>query len=209
MRLTINHRGIWIPWTEANPGVRAEHEAALIRRVKSEGVNPAAAIRVAGALGGNPFGLGNDRTVTPKSRKMNLPRGLVFVDYPTIKEMAMAVDWARGGVLAVLEGPPGVIRLPLAGWAAAVGAVDALTGEPAQAVSDEVRSLFDRLVQYGNNGYGDRRGNYFVRELVPEIAADIRAAGYTNDFIASYLLAYGLDEDNEKSLRKVIGSITV
>ncbi|MFG3620371.1 hypothetical protein [Nocardia sp. NPDC047654] len=89
-----------------------------------------------------------------------------------------------------------------------MGAVDALTGEPAQAVPDEVRSLFDRLVQYGNNGYGDRRGNYFVRELVPEIAADIRATGYTNDFIASYLLAYGLTEDNEKSLRKVIGLVT-
>ncbi|MFG3620370.1 hypothetical protein [Nocardia sp. NPDC047654] len=75
--------------------------------MKSEGANAGAAIRVAGALGGNLFELGNDRTVTPKSRKMNLPHGLVYVDYPTIKEMAMAVDWAQGGFLAVLEAHPG------------------------------------------------------------------------------------------------------
>lgn len=204
MQLTIDHRGVWIPWTESNPSMRTALEAALTDRVKSEGGDPAAAIRVAESLGGSPFGLGSGRTVTPKSRKTNLPRGLVFVDYPTIKEMEMAVDRARGGILAVLEGPPGATRLPLAGWAAAVGAVDALTGTLTHAVPDEVGSLFRRLVRYGNNGYGDQRANFFVRELVPQIADGIRAAGYTNDFIASYLLAYGLSADNEKRLRKLI-----
>ncbi|MGY1901165.1 hypothetical protein [Nocardia gipuzkoensis] len=204
MRLTIEHRGVWIPWAEGHPSARAEHESALMSRVESEGGNLSDAVRVAAALGGTPFGLGDDRTVTPKSQKLHLRRGLAFVDYPTVKEMAMAVSVAKGGIVAVLEGPPASGLADLKGWASAVRAVDALSGIPAEPPTDEVLSLFEQLVQYGNNGYHDWKDNYFVRELVPQIASDIRAAGYTNDFIVSYLLAYGLDGSNEKSLRKVI-----
>jgi hypothetical protein len=202
----IEYRGIWIPWAEGNPAVRAEHEDLLIQRAKSEGANQADAIRVAEGLGGTAFGLGDDRTVTPRSRKPGLPRGLVYVDYPSVKEMSMAVDNAFEGIAAVLEGPAsGPGRVALDGWAAAVGAVDALTGETAQPVPEEIRSQFGLLVQYGNNGYADRKGNYFVRERVPRIAAEIRAAGYTDDFIVSYLIAYGLTDSDEDDLRKAIG----
>lgn len=204
MQLTIDHRGVWIPWAEENPKARSAHEAALIAAAEAAGGTTRTAVRVAGALGGVRFGLDDHRTVTPRSRKPDLPRGMAFVDYPTTKEMALAVDWAAGGVLAVLEGRPGVSRPALSGWAMAVGATNALTGEVADPLPDDIRTAFGSLVQYGNNGYGDARGNYFVRELVPQIAAEIRAAGYTDEFIVGYLIAYGLDEGNERNLRQVI-----
>ncbi|RMI33582.1 hypothetical protein EBN03_10795 [Nocardia stercoris] len=128
----------------------------------------------------------------------------MFCDYPTIKEMAMAVEEARSGVVAVLEGPPSIIRVPLAGWAAAVGAVDALTGTPAEPVPDEIRSRFEQLALYGNNGYHRGAGEN-VQVMVPTIAREIREAGFDDDFIVSYLLAYGLSADDVAGLRKMIG----
>jgi hypothetical protein len=100
------------------------------------------------------------------------------------------------------RGEPGTGRWPP--WAA-VGS--SRVGPLKTAGISIVRWLpFAHAVQHGAQLSDDRSSNYFVRERVPQIATDIRAAGYTNDFIVNYLLAYGLNDRNEDNLRKVIAT---
>lgn len=204
MHLEIDHQGVWIPWEDGNGARRTAHEQALIERVRLIRGDLRNAVRVAETLGGTAFGLNNDRTATPRS-DAKVPRGgPVFVDYPTVKEMGMAVARARGTILAVLEGTGG-FKANLGGWAAAVGAINAITGEPTPSPPEEIRTLLEQIAHNGNNGFHDSKYNSGVRVVVPSLARDLWAAGYTTDFIVSYMFAYGLDKDSEKSLRKVIG----
>ncbi len=202
MQLNVEHAGVWIPWVDKYRE-KGSHEEALLEQVAVGGWPMKDAVLVGEGLGPDRFGLfGRERMVGPKSKtRFTLPYGVpVFADYPQAKGFEMAVERARGSVLAVLEGP----GLELSGWAAAVGAVDALTGEPAPPLPDVITKNFDRLLSAGYNSFTGAKYNSTTRIIVPEIAAEIRAAGYSNDFIVSYLMAAGLSKDGADNLRKLI-----
>ncbi|WP_405137925.1 hypothetical protein [Nocardia sp. NBC_01388] len=200
MQSTISYRGIWIPWSEDNPNRRAAHEQILRTAVHTSGADMASAYRVASRYDHSiVFGLGDDKTSTPVSPRSIPPGSPIFVDSQTATEMAMAVSAVRHGVVAVLAGD----MLDLSGWAKAVKATNALTGQTEDPVSPEVHDMLDRIATLGSTDFRDR-SNESVRASVPRLTDEIRSAGYTTDFIVSYLYAYGLDPENERKLRKLI-----
>ncbi|MGV9868939.1 hypothetical protein [Rhodococcus koreensis] len=198
MQLTIDHQSVWVPWLD---GPRKLHgdEAMLVSQVEELGFEPQDGVLVLNAHGDDPFGLfGRERTITPRSDIA--PRGgPVFAHYPDQVAMVTAISRARGAVLAVMEG----LQMNLRGWAAATGAIDARTGVATTGVPADVRRLLERIMFYGNNGYGGAKHSP-AGSMVPGIAGDIGAAGYSNDFIVSYLYAAGLDRHSEKNLRALI-----
>ncbi|ROT25873.1 hypothetical protein EF879_26385 [Micromonospora sp. HM5-17] len=107
-----------------------------------------------------------------------------------------AANLARNSSLCVIE----TKAEPLSGWAAVTGAVNLLTGKPAS-LDEAVATHLDRLVFYGNNGYGDN----FAKQHARRILDDLAAAGVTDrDFIVSALAARGISLYGQKNIGKLI-----
>lgn len=75
----------------------------------------------------------------------------------------------KGRSLAVVQ----TVSFPLAGWAAWLGARNLLTEEPTPPLTGSVKDAVDRLVFYGNNGFGDNFGQSQARSIL----ADLKSAG--------------------------------
>jgi hypothetical protein len=89
----------------------------------------------------------------------------------------------------------------LPGWAAAVAAVDLLSGEAVAVPGPNVESLLDDLDFAGNNGWFDAPGKRDALRLLKELA-DI---GTAPGFIIGAMLATGHTKDSLKHLRKLAG----
>ena len=92
-----------------------------------------------------------------------------------------AQGFARGSSLCATEWP----GAPLAGWAAARGALNLQTGETTSPPSDAAVELLDHLRMVGNNGWGDVCGKRDARQLLPKLHA--AAPELTADYVTSYL----------------------
>lgn len=79
--------------------------------------------------------------------------GPVLAFLPDYRAMELAVLYARGSSLAVVEFPTD----RLTGWAIETGAVNLLTGQPTpDHRTERQREALDRIHAYGNNGWGGR-----------------------------------------------------
>ncbi|BBU24069.1 hypothetical protein PFJ02_19830 [Mycobacterium xenopi] len=89
------------------------------------------------------------------------------------------------------------------GRAAATNALNLDTNERHPGVPDEIRKALEDLERSGDNGYARAREPYSAA-LCFETYATLMAAGYTMDFVASYLVALGGYADGiDCDLRKI------
>jgi len=119
---------------------------------------------------------------------------LAFVpDMPTLQ---FAADLARGSSLCAIETQSNPVR----GWAAVTGAVNLLTSEQTK-LDEALAELLDRLVFYGNNGYGDGWGKQNARRILD----DMRAAGMADrDFLIAALAARDISLNGQRNIGKLI-----
>jgi hypothetical protein len=121
--------------------------------------------------------------------------GPVLVYYPDYRLLDLAMDRARGAALCVLA----YADQPLAGWAAATGAVNLATGEAVPPLDDGVVQLFRSLRLSGNNGWTDDYATRMARHFLAELQTAV--PGLTADYVASYVLA--LDHGSTEGIERL------
>ncbi|NRQ32106.1 hypothetical protein HII36_09680 [Nonomuraea sp. NN258] len=139
---------------------------------------------------------------TPRSRDLTRGRGAVLAYVPTLEALEMAVRVARGSSLCVVEG----FAQPMAGWAVAVGAEDLTlpaVGTAAPLNSVLVEAL-ERLVSYGNNGWGDQ----FGKQQAQRVLADLSREWRNPEFIAGYVIGKGRSARGAKNLQAIIRKLS-
>ncbi|MGC5010126.1 hypothetical protein ACLQ2R_05120 [Streptosporangium sp. DT93] len=111
--------------------------------------------------------------------------GPVLVYAPDFETLDLAVGYARGSCLAVIE----TRATPLIGWAMEARAVNLLTGEvTADTRTDSQRETLERVRVNGNNGWTRGFGqNQTMRILQGTYGRD----GLTKDIILGTMLAKG------------------
>jgi hypothetical protein len=112
--------------------------------------------------------------------------GPVLAFLPDLRLLDRAIRLADQQVLGVVEHAPGRME----GWAAATKALNLITGERHPGVPEEIGQALADLYQAGYNGYSRDRESFFAHKYFPPIDK-LMAAGYTYEFVASYLVALG------------------
>ena len=116
---------------------------------------------------------------------------------PTYQELQFAVGLAHDSSIAVVES----IATPLRGWAAWLGALNLVTGEPTPALEERIGKAVDRLCSYGNNAFADP----FENQRAWLILNDLRGGGHLDrDLLLGAMLAAGVSARGIKNLARLI-----
>jgi hypothetical protein len=91
----------------------------------------------------------------------------------------------------------------MSGWAAATGAMNLATGEHHARVSDDVREILMDLKREGNNGYPTPKKGTAYKTMIGLHISELKARGYTGDFVAGYLVGSGLRGDSGENLKRI------
>jgi hypothetical protein len=123
--------------------------------------------------------------------------GPVVAAWPTEETLAHCVRRANNSSLVVLEWgkSPAVL-----GWATAVQAFNAEAGEPTPPLPSKLHDVFaDMLFRDDYLSEGAKAGRH--REITQGHLRELKAAGLTQDFIVTYLIALGF-HGNMRRLRE-------
>ncbi|GAA4973254.1 hypothetical protein [Actinoplanes utahensis] len=192
----------WIPDADENLPRWDELEQTAVRWIEkqaaADGTTPVVFYNAAKSHGGpGPVSrlAGRYRFTYPLDRRQL--HGAVLAFHPDARSLRQAADLARGTALVVLESA----MTPLAGWAAATGAVD-LSGvfpEPPP-LAAEARKALDRALFSGghNNWTGSHERDHARRAL-----HDVMRSGLIDlDTAVGYVLGHaGVSELGAKNLR--------
>lgn len=143
------------------------------------------------------FAAQNEGTTRRGSAPHRTAPGPVLAHSLLLDDLDYAEHLARGSSLCATEWPD----VPLAGWAAARGALNLVTGEITPRPAADVVVLLDHLHFAGNNGWSDRPGKRDAERLLREL----RAAA--PDLDARYLVSYqfGLGDVSADSAKRLLG----
>lgn len=135
---------------------------------------------------------------TPRSKQASSFRRPALAFVPDYETMELAMRYANGSSLAVIE----TRTSPLIGWAMEMKALDLVTSEVTPDTRSEYeRDELERLHFYGNNGwssgFGKDQGTRILRDL-------IRESDTTPAVILGYMLAKGHSSDAITGLAKLI-----
>ena len=123
--------------------------------------------------------------------------GPVLALAPTLELLADAVGLADGNALGVVEHVSGEV----AGWAAAVGAIDLTTGAPAPEVNPALREAFESIHDAGNNGYSVSDSS--LRQRIDEDLTLLVQEGVSFTFLAGYLVGLGAGGHRLDGLKRI------
>lgn len=144
--------------------------------------------------------VGRSLHTTPRSRSVSIGAGPVLAYVPYGRELAYAVSLARATSLCVVE----TVSFPVRGWAAAVAAINLLTGEPTPPPDAEVKEELDHLVFNGNNGYGDQYGKRDALSILRGLAG---RPDYDAAFIVGYLAGHGISDNGLANIARIIAKV--
>lgn len=203
MEYKPKHHGIWVPSDASSDlEVACSAVAQVLRGADNWGwrLTVAHGVRNVSYQPSVEAFASNGNILTPMnaSRRQIKTGGPVLAFVPDDKTLALAVGHCSGQVLGVVEYAVPSMR----GWAAAVGAVNVLTGEKEPGVDDSTRQSFDELIGIGYKGYS-KRDRYVMAVARPAIEK-LTADGYDADFIVSYGIACGLHDSQAKELRALL-----
>lgn len=198
-----SHAFAWIP-PSAGHAIRLEDAAAVAMQWAEEwaAVRGLSAVLVTDLKGeyahAAPFTHYAGRHITPRSSRLAVKPGAVIAHNPTYTALELAMTTAREVPLAVV----GLLPAPwwLDGWAAAVGALDLLTGE-VTALDPRLIEPLESILFYGNNGYPRGWGRDGAQRALDEI----RDAGLLDhDMIVSALAGLGMPARHQDVISKMI-----
>jgi hypothetical protein len=164
------HAFAWIP-PSAGTSITLEDAAAVAMEwVEQQAVGGLPAVLVTDLKGeyahAAPFTRYTGRHITPRSSRLTVEPGAVIAHNPTYTALELAMTTAREIPLAVV----GLLPAPwwLDGWAAAVGALDLITGE-VTALDPRLDEPLQSILFYGNNGYARGWGRDGAQRALDEI----------------------------------------
>lgn len=131
-----------------------------------------------------------------RASRDRIPRGTlgVLAYVPTFDELEFATGLARGGSLVAVEG----FGEKLVGWARWHRALDLVSGQAADPLSDEFVEVVNRVKFYGNNGF--TRG--FGRDQALRVLRDVPADAH--ELLLGALLAAGQGSTGVKRLSELL-----
>ncbi|VEG57139.1 Uncharacterised protein [Mycolicibacterium aurum] len=129
------------------------------------------------------------------------PGGPVLVLETDLKMLELGIKLADGRILGVTEHIPGT----LAGWAAATGALDLMTGERDRGVPGDHHEILMDLKREGNNGYPTLKKSSAYATMTKVHIGKLKERGYDAAFVAGYLVASGIFASSAENLKKIYG----
>ncbi|ORA70446.1 hypothetical protein BST25_18945 [Mycobacterium heidelbergense] len=127
-----------------------------------------------------------NKNVGSRKGKHGESGGPVLAFVPDLEILERAIRLADRQVIGVVEHAPGHME----GWAAATKALNFVTRERHPGVPAEIHETLNDLERAGYNGYHRDREPFFAHGYFGPIDK-LMEAGYTYEFVASYLLALG------------------
>lgn len=187
----------WVPEAETRPWDAAAELAGswLRQRASEHGERPGAvtpAIQNYGIPDVDRLGWKTSR----RSGRGRVPDGRlgVLAYVPDWDSLDFATHLALDGSIAVVEG----FGTNVEGWARWHGAIDLTTGQPSEALPDDLVDLVERLKIYGNNGFTRGSGrDQALRHIRSAQPAD-------TELVLGALLAAGQSASGVKRLSELI-----
>ncbi|MBN0975106.1 MULTISPECIES: hypothetical protein [unclassified Gordonia (in: high G+C Gram-positive bacteria)] len=123
--------------------------------------------------------------------------GPILAFAPSVELLAAAVGLADGNALGVVEHGAGEV----AGWAAAVSAIDLGTGMARPEVDAVLREAFESIYDAGYNGYSV--SDSFLRRRIDDDLALLAEEGISFTFLAGYMVGLGAGGHRLAGLRQL------
>lgn len=128
--------------------------------------------------------------------------GPILAFVPTLELLAAAVRLADGNALGVVEHVAGEV----AGWAAAVNAIDLATGTHSPGVDPALHEAFESIHDAGHNGYS--ASDSLLRQRIDGDLAELAAANVSFTYLAGYLVGLGAGGHRLEGLRRIYAKHT-
>jgi hypothetical protein len=198
MHAFVKHKGAWMPWdvmyddaagrrlgewVEDNVDAYDYKQRVVITPQKSGNAIDDPPVLAALAAGAPWVGSRNP------GRSLH---GLVVAAWPLEDQLRLGVSRAHDNTLVVFQWGD---RLKFDGWATAVGAFNAATGEPTPPLDEELDREFRHLLLYSQElGQGAKRGEQ--RHIVQAPMSTFNQAGLSEDFVVTYCIGLGYSGDH-------------
>lgn len=118
--------------------------------------------------------------------------GLVVSAWPLEPTLQLCISRAHNSTLVVFQWGN---RLQLDGWATAVRAFNAATGEPTPALDEELDKEFRYLLMYSSElGQGAQKGEQ--RHIPQASMSTFKRAGLSENFVVTYCIGLGYSGDH-------------
>jgi len=199
------HAFAWIPPSAGHAITLEDAAAVAMEWAEQRAVGGLPAVLVTDLKGeyahAEPFTRYAGRHITPRSSRLTVEPGAVIAHNPTYTALELAMTTARERPLAIV----GLLPAPwwLDGWAAAVGALDLLTGE-VTALDPRLDEPLQSILFYGNNGYARGWGRDGAQRALDEI----RDVGLLDhDMIVSALAGRGMPARHQDVISQMINKM--
>ncbi len=203
MHAYVKHTGAWMPWDVMyDDEASARLRSWLKENVDGEQLSNRVIItpQKSGNAVDSPAILGRLARNAPwyGSRNPGPPRhGLVVSAWPREPELQLCISRAHDATLVVFQWGN---HLRFDGWATAVGAFNAATGEPTPSLDKELDDEFRFMLMY-NRELGESAKRGAQRQVPQSSMATFKQAGLSEDFVVTYCIGLGFSGDH-RDIRK-------
>ena len=143
----------------------------------------------------------NCEAATPRGNRPSHGKRPVLVYVPDYDVMNYRLQFARGSAIAVVE----EISDKLSGWAAAVGALNLVTGEKTiDPITEEQLAEYKRIDFNGNNGWASGFGADQTRRILRSLDS---IGELDRDHLIGHMLAMGHNARHLKRLRTLVDKL--
>ncbi|MBS4730574.1 hypothetical protein MSM1_20375 [Mycobacterium sp. SM1] len=199
MQVKLEHSGAWMPfrarhddsaanrlatWVAANWQDSYDRRIIITPQITNNFINDPDILAELAA--GVPW-------VSPRTDREDRG-GPVVAAWPTEETLAYCVQRARNSSLLVFEwgSAPNIL-----GWATAVQAFNAETGESTPPLDAELHDVFKTMLFYDDYlSEGAKRGRH--RDITQQRIRRLKDAGLNADFIVTYCIALGFTRDTRR-----------
>lgn len=200
------HTAAWVPdddptrgWGDATPAT-----AWVLREARQRRVAPLLLTHTHADWRDGPDVISRFGQKYPTATRRSRPngRGPVLVYAPDYELMDIAVSYAKGSAIAVVESR----MWPLIGWAIETKALNLMTGEAVpESRSDSERESLEMLHFVGNNGWHSDPGKERATQIIGDM---IRQGEMRRDVILGYMVAKGRSGRSVNDLAKLIDRLS-
>jgi hypothetical protein len=199
MHAYVKHSGAWMPWDVMYDDAANKRILGWVREnVDREQVRKRVIItpQKSGNFIDSPPALAALARGAPWHTGRNpgtSQHGLVVAAWPMEPELRLCISRAHDATLVVFPWGP---RINFEGWATAVGAFNAETGESMTPLDEELDEEFRTMLMYSSElGQGGKRGE---QRHIPQSSMTVfKQAGLSEDFVVTYCICLGYQGDHQ------------
>lgn len=200
MQAYVKHVGAYMPWESMYDDAAGERLREWIRANVSKGDLQRRAViahQKGDGVGGHPkilADLARNAPLHSGRSRGSANHGLVIAAWPREPELQLCISRAHDNTLILFQWGDSP---SFAGWATAVGAFNAATGEPTPHLDSELDEEFRCMLMYDREiREGAKMG---PQRQIPQSSMSIfKEAGLDEDFVVTYCLGLGYRGDHQQ-----------